>query len=116
METLRRAHRLARLVLAWFVLSVGVAVAAPVLKTQDLDVVCSGAGGVKLTAGDEGAAGHGHDHMKDCRMCVLTGAPSVDIVFAAAPAPSAAPVPLLPAGHAVHTASPYPARGPPPSF
>ena len=113
METLRRAHRLARFVLAWFVLSVGVAVAAPVLKTQDLDVVCSSAGVQELAAGGEGAAGHGHDHQKDCRMCVLTGAPAVDIVFAAQPVPPAAPAPLVAAVHAAGATSPYPARAPP---
>ncbi|GAB3774187.1 hypothetical protein GCM10028796_48050 [Ramlibacter monticola] len=113
MESLRRAHRLARLVLAWFVLSVGVAVAAPALQTQGFDVVCSGGGGTKLMAGADGDAGHGHDHTKDCRMCVLTGLPSVDIVFAAQQPPVAAPAPLLPVVHAAQAASPYPARAPP---
>jgi len=113
METLRRAHRLARLVLAWFVLSVGVALAAPVLHTQALDVVCSGAGGMKVMSGDASDAGHRHDHMGDCSMCVLTGAPSVDIAFAAQRPPSAAPAPVLVVAHSAQAASPYPARGPP---
>ena len=34
MEPLRRAHHLARLVLAWFVLAVGVAAAAPLVHPQ----------------------------------------------------------------------------------
>ena len=48
MQTLRRAHHLARLVLVWFALSLGVAIASPVVNPQDLQMVCTGSGAMKL--------------------------------------------------------------------
>ena len=44
MPALRRAHRLASFVLIWFVLSLGVAVASPVVHPQAMELVCSAAG------------------------------------------------------------------------
>ncbi|MBL0252724.1 MAG: hypothetical protein IPQ12_09165 [Polaromonas sp.] len=48
MQTLRSAHHLARLVLVWFALSLGVAIASPVVNPQDLQMVCTGSGAMKL--------------------------------------------------------------------
>ena len=48
MQVLRRSTFLARLVLAWFVLSLGVAVASPLVKPQDVQWVCSGSGMLKV--------------------------------------------------------------------
>jgi hypothetical protein len=113
METLRRAHRLARLVLAWFALSVGLAVAGPVLKPQAIEVICSGAGGTKVMTSDDGGDAHAHDHMKDCRACVLTALPSVPVAFAT-PEPAAdTPARVLPVSIAADAAIPYSARAPP---
>ena len=54
LQTLRHANRLARLVLAWFVLSVGVAIASPWVHPQSMDMVCSSAGTMKLlVSGDD---------------------------------------------------------------
>lgn len=52
MQTLRRAHHLARLVLVWFALSLGVAIASPVVNPQDLQMVCTGSGAMKLVVTD----------------------------------------------------------------
>lgn len=48
MSALRPARSLARLVLAWFVLALGIAVASPLVKPQSWQMVCSAAGTVKL--------------------------------------------------------------------
>ena len=40
---------LGRAVLAWFLLSLGVAVASPLVNPQALELVCSGAGVMKLS-------------------------------------------------------------------
>ena len=48
MRTLRHFSLLARLVLGWFVLSLGVAVASPIVKPQDILMVCTGTGAMKV--------------------------------------------------------------------
>ena len=52
---LRHGRFLARLVLAWFALAIGVAVASPLVKPQAIELVCSGNGAIKLLvkAGDK---------------------------------------------------------------
>lgn len=116
MPALRHARDLVRFVLAWFVLSLGVAMASPVVHPQEMELVCSAAGAIKvIVQTDDGARELGASHL-DCPMCVLTGAPP--------PVAQADYVPgILPLGHAVRsipaarlaaaTAAPLPARGPP---
>jgi hypothetical protein len=56
MQTLRRLTHLARFVLAWFVLSLGVAVASPLVAPHDTVLVCTGAGVMKvLVKADDGS-------------------------------------------------------------
>ncbi|MET0544525.1 MAG: DUF2946 family protein [Variovorax sp.] len=114
--SLRHARTLGRLVLLWFVLSLGVAVASPLVHPQSMELVCSSAGAVKvIVQTDDGAKELGASHM-DCPLCVLTGAPP--------PPDGLADLPVVqPLGHAVRsipaariaaaTAAPLPARGPP---
>ncbi|RST45415.1 hypothetical protein [Variovorax sp. DXTD-1] len=116
MPALRHVRNLVRFVLAWFVLSLGVAVASPMVHPQEMELVCSAAGAIKVVVQtDDGARELGASHL-DCPMCVLTGAPP--------PVAHAADLPgILPLGHAVQsipaarlaaaTAAPLPARGPP---
>lgn len=121
LQTIRQAPRLIRAVLAWFVLSVGLAVAAPVLQPESLSLVCSAAGSVKLVAsgalgepGSPGAPMVGH-HTLDCVLCLALTAPPSVAVHLAASAPM--PTGLLPSHPGTHiigrTAAPPPARGPP---
>ena len=57
MSIQRHFDRIARLVLAWFVLSLGVAVASPIVNPQNLLMVCSGSGAMKvLLQSDDGTA------------------------------------------------------------
>ena len=112
METLRRARLLTRLLLVWFGLSVGIAVASPVLKPHSTDVVCSGSGTLMLTPTDDGAAGpSGHEH--DCRLCVVIGAPPVPLVIAVHEAPDETPFLHLPQPAPSQAPAPFQPRGPP---
>ena len=121
LQTIRQAPRLIRAVLAWFVLSVGLAVAAPVLQPQTLSLVCSAAGSVKLVAtGDLNeqsgpAAPMATHHTLDCVLCLALAAPPSVACHQAATAPL--PTGLLPSLSGTHisglTAAPPPARGPP---
>jgi len=116
MQSFRRIPQLGRLVLLWFVLSLGVAGAAPLVQPQDMQLVCTSAGAVKmLVKSGDGVRELGAGHF-DCPLCALTGAP-----------PPAAPVcdapHAMPLGHVLRaipaarlaalTAAPLPARGPP---
>ncbi len=69
--------RLARLwVLAWFVASIGVSIASPLVHPQSLEVICSGSGAIKwLVQTDDGVVEMGATGM-DCPLCALAnGAP-----------------------------------------
>ena len=109
--------RLVRLwVLAWFVASIGVSIASPLVHPQSLEVICSGSGAIKwLVQTDDGAVEMGATGM-DCPLCAqANGAPP--------PSPAHPPLPTSPLAHAVQpvpaariaaaTAAPLPARGPP---
>ncbi|WP_213958279.1 MULTISPECIES: DUF2946 family protein [unclassified Variovorax] len=105
-------------VLLWFMLSMGAAIASPIVHPQAVELVCSSAGAIKaVVQTDDGAQELGASHM-DCPLCVLTGAPP--------PAASLAKLPVIqPLGHAAQpipaarlaaaTRAPLPARGPPAS-
>jgi hypothetical protein len=114
MQRLRHASFLARLVLAWFALALGVAVASPIVKPQAAELVCSGSGAMHLVVptGDEGQPPATHTF--DCPLCAAV----------APPPPVLEPVSFLqPLGHvmqsvpaarlAARIAPALPARGPP---
>ncbi|MGZ5179539.1 MAG: DUF2946 family protein [Ramlibacter sp.] len=116
MDSLRRTHMLARAVLVWFFLCVGVSVATPVVGSRPLTTVCSGSGGLVLVEqGDTHGSGPAA-HLLDCPLCI-----------AQAPPPSAASPYQPPApGHVLRkwltrrspvllADGPDPARGPPAS-
>lgn len=115
LQALRQARTLAHLVLVWFVLAVGVAVAAPLVQPQSATLVCSASGAVKLlTSNDDGSAAPS-SHTLDCVLCLALSAPPPARVDAFAPAHA---LNYTQAGlHGVHlawrSASPLPARGPP---
>jgi hypothetical protein len=75
MQSLRQAAFLARLVLAWFALAIGVAVASPLVKPQAIELICSGSGAMKvLVKGDDGKPAASH-HTLDCPLCATLDAP-----------------------------------------
>ncbi|HSI54715.1 MAG: hypothetical protein ACAH21_05160 [Ramlibacter sp.] len=115
MQRLRQATVLARLVLVWFALAIGVAVAAPLVHPQDLQLVCSAGGTVKLIAQDADSGQPSSVHTLDCPLCATMAAPPPFIEQAHA----LAAVTALAAGLvssvriAALTSPPLPARGPP---
>ena len=116
MQALRHLPQLGRLVLLWFVLSLGVAVAAPLVHPQAMELVCSSAGAVKVVVKtDDGARDLGASHL-DCPLCALTGAPPspAEALHFAHPLPLGHALQPIPAARlAAATAAPLPARGPP---
>ena len=104
---------LARLVLAGFLLSLGVAVASPVVKPRTLEMVCSG-GSYKLVASDEAATGSSPSGL-DCPLCVLAGLPPAPLALAVAATWGMGPLPWGPSlpPSAVRADGPPPARAPP---
>lgn len=115
MSCLRHARHLTRLVLAWFVLSLGVAVASPLVAPQSTLLVCSGAS-VKMVVldADGSAAEVGHSTL-DCPLCATLSAPPPAPAAAVAPphALSHALVPIEAARIAARIGAPWQARAPP---
>lgn len=112
---------MARLALTWFVLSLGVAVAAPLLQTQDYLVVCSSNGMYQLLRDSEQVNDHDATQRPGstlkCPLCIpldappdLLGQPRQTLILSAACAirqiQTASPLSTL-------CAAPLPARGPP---
>jgi hypothetical protein len=117
MQSLRNAHQLARLVLVWFALFIGVSVASPWVSPQSVQMVCSAMGGMKMVIGDDGAdpAAQPSGNM-DCPLCAhVTAPPPPHIVWALEmPSPLAHALRAVLSAHiAWLTGSPLPPRGPP---
>lgn len=107
---------LGRMLLAWFALSLGVAIASPLVNPQAMELVCSGAGVMKVVVkAADGVQELGQSHL-DCPMCMPLAAPPPVAAGGAVPPPS--PLshvlrPVVAARIAAATAAPLPARGPP---
>jgi len=114
MQTLRRAHLLARFVLAWFALALGVAIASPIVKPQAMELVCSATGAVKLVKTGDGST-EPMGHTLDCPLCMTSSAPPPALrLTVVAPQPLAHALRPIAAAHiAGRTAAPLPPRGPP---
>jgi hypothetical protein len=115
MQRLRHAIQLTRLVLVWFALSVGVAIASPIVNPQGMD--CTSTGSMKLVVqGDDVAAAS--SHTLDCPLCASISAPPPALNTALTqPSPLAHVMQPLAAAHiAALTAPPLPSRGPPELF
>lgn len=119
MQALRNATVLARLVLAWFALTLGVAVAAPMHKQLSYQQVCSATGSITLVADSNANAdadtGKSAGHHLNCPLCVFgAGAPATAVTPFVPRPPNAAGLPLADTGHRVtRAAAAMPARGPP---
>jgi hypothetical protein len=115
MHALRQARILARLVLAWFVLSLGVAVASPIANPQQIELVCTGSGAMKVLVKTGEGVKEVSAHTLDCPLCAHIGSPPPKLRTMAEPvSPLAHVLRPVPAAHlAWLTAAPLPARGPP---
>ena len=118
MQTLRNTVQIARLVLVWFVLSIGVAVASPAVNPKTMELVCSASGSAKLVVQGEDGSASASSHLLDCPLCAAVGAPPPVAINTALSQPSPLSHALLPieaARIASATAPPLPSRGPPTS-
>lgn len=78
MQTLRNARWITRLVLVWFALFIGAAVASPLFKADGSQLVCSASGGTKLIAADASPSDATHtDTGMHCPLCLPVAAPPV---------------------------------------
>ena len=112
----RTARTVARCVLAWFALYLGVAVASPIVMPGRYDVICSAEGITRLVSSHDGGSGQAVASLH-CPLCTPVGAPpppapTLDAVPAALPLAYA--LRSIPAARlAALAAAPLPARGPP---
>jgi hypothetical protein len=116
MHALRTAINLPRLILAWFVMFVAVAGAAPFVQPKVMELVCSADGMVKMvTVGEDGQAQGTNHHTLDCSLCLPFALPSDEPVVSFGMLPRLAPVQLPRATSHVPArfGAPLPARGPP---
>jgi hypothetical protein len=117
MQMLHPSLHLIRLVLVWFALSVGVAIASPMVNPKGVDMVCTGTGMMKLVVqGDDDSAASAKT--MDCPLCAGIGAPPAEFnTTLTQPSPlSFALLPIEAARIASATAPPLPSRGPPTSI
>lgn len=118
MRALRHFTTLTRLALAWFVLSLGVAAASPIVQPQEIFVVCSssGSGAMKLLVqASDGSISEEGSNTMDCPLCISLVAPPPTAYLSAEPVhPLAYALQAIAAAHiAERTAAPLPPRGPP---
>ena len=118
MQTLRNAHHLARFVLVWFALSMGVAIASPLVQPKGMQLVCSAAGAISIQfdQGDGDLTGSQANTL-DCPLCAAVGAPPTQISLQAlAPMGLTYALQLSADPQSNHrAAAPFPPRGPPAS-
>lgn len=117
MQRLRQARTLARLVLAWFALTLGIALASPMVKPQGVQLVCSGSGAIQLLVqGGVDGSQPPSTHTLDCPLCATVAPPPPVALAATLPQPLAHAVqPVEAARIAARVAAPLPPRGPPAS-
>lgn len=118
MQWLRSSSSLARLVLAWVMLTVGVAVASPIVSPQTMQLVCTTNSGMKLVVGDNPAEESGvGSYGLDCPLCLHFAAPAPEMRSAkdiVQPLAHAL-LPTVAATLAAKVGAPLPPRGPPAS-
>jgi hypothetical protein len=112
---LRRTRWLAALLLAWFVLFVGAAAAAPLMQAGPTATLCSASGIVKGISGPDGEASAQRQHSIDCVLCCFTAdAPPVPLRWVSPEQALGHALQSIPAAHiAAITGAPLPPRGPP---
>ena len=115
MEYLRQTKTLARFVLVWFVMSVGVAMASPLVAPKAMELVCTTGGAMKIVSSDDADKSESNAHTMDCALCMAVGIPPAPMGNQfTKPSPLAHALHPIKAAHiAAATAPPLPSRGPP---
>lgn len=113
MRCLSHSRIVARLVLAWYALFVGVSIASPLIEPATLQMVCSM--GMKMVLVDGEGATTDEAPGLDCPLCApyAPNTATSAVSFAPADALAHALRPAVAAHLAWLTRSPLPARGPP---
>jgi hypothetical protein len=118
MHSLRSSKFIAKLVLVWFALFLGSAIASTVIKPGNLQMVCSTGGVMKMvdTSSDEGEIKASAS--MDCPLCASVTTPPLllSIHFEKLSPLAHALQPIAAAHIASVTAPPLPSRGPPASL
>ena len=112
---MRQAKNLARFVLVWFALSLGVAMASPLVAPKAMELVCTTGGTMKIVSSDDAENTDSTTHTMDCALCMALGIPptSISSQFFKPSSLSHALHPIAAAHIAAATAPPLPSRGPP---
>lgn len=111
MQPLRTSSALLRLVLACYLMVLGIAGAAPVVHPQRMEVVCSADGAMKMVAVDHEAG----VHTLDCSLCLAASLPLPEFPSQVrTPQPLAHASTRMAAAHvAARAGARFPPRGPP---
>jgi len=106
MQSLRNAKFITRLVLVWFALFLGSAIASTIVNPGNMQMVCTSGGSMKLVDSDGNSDFKASANL-DCPLCVAITAPPS--------APQAYLENISSLSHALRpiTAPPLPSRGPP---
>ena len=115
MQYLRSSSIIIRLVLVWFALSVGVAIASPLVQPKAMDMVCTSTGSMKLVLQGDVDSSDSTSPTLDCPLCATVAAlPPAFNTALTQPSPlSHALLPSVAAHIASLSAPPLPSRGPP---
>ncbi len=118
MQTLRSSKFIAKLVLVWFALFLGSAIASTIIKPENLQMVCATGGMMKMvdTSSDDGEVKVSAS--MDCPLCAsVTAPPSPSTIRFEKNSPLAHALQPVAAAHiASVTSPPLPSRGPPALF
>ncbi len=117
MQTLHSSKLIAKLVLVWFALFLGSAIASTVIKPGSMQMVCTAGGGMKMIdmTGDDGELKASAS--MDCPLCASVTAPPppLSVHFEKLSPLAHALQPIAAAHIASVSAPPLPSRGPPTS-
>jgi len=119
LHTLRNTPWLAKLALLWFALTLGVAVASPLVNPQEDLVICTSAGMVKVKLHADGSISTEPSSELSCPLCVVgSAAPPAFVSLHLAPVQALTDVQpgIAPLLVAAASATLPPSRGPPASL
>jgi hypothetical protein len=85
MHTPHAARLIARWVLMWFALSLGAAIASPLINPQSTEMVCSAAGVMRLVVHLDDGSTELAGISLDCPLCANLGAPPPPVVLVPEP-------------------------------
>ena len=116
--SLQTFHRLVRTVLLMYVLTLGVAIASPLMKPDAMNLICTSTGYklVGTSADADQGKSSAQTHLLDCPLCVATTLPPAvasDSIGEPPHALSYATQSIPAARLAATVSAPLPARGPP---